>query len=522
MHACHHLTSELGFPIDMATEAVLECGPDDISTCAEWIEAKGITPHVSELVPVEIINAGQTLEDGGTVTTETAVKKQGHFHVGGHQFTLKTVGKKGTDTYHCSFSRLPCGCQVRLKHNRHTGRVNIFNRDGTTPVEHNEKCKRKNMALTARTDAGSSSLDTPVKTEPPASGVNVDIEAKQLIDELCIDHLNEIPTKIWGRLVNAMNEKYPNGWFGIHRMAAIRRVYTTRNNHLGNGDLFRTIENPLYKNVPDTGQSFLQANLTLPNPNDCTKVDRIILFGHPTLIMLLNGRVDAFIDATFKVVPAGFYQLLVVMVKDVQTKMFVPVMYGLMTGKTKMLYFQALHFLVSATRWQFEPKRISCDYEEALISQIANQFPSPDSGKCAPNNGCDINGCLFHLKQAWRRYMIQLGISRAQISIAMRRGVLDLLCVLPPDELKSKGKHYVRSLIERLIEENSGQPMTLKDKATWGVFFGYIERFWLCESKRSVWTKYRMVSGIFMYVCTSICIYTYIYIFLTCYISSLL
>jgi len=90
--------------------------------------------------------------------------------------------------------------------------------------------------------------------------------------------------------------------------------------------LFRTIENTLYKNLPDTGQTFLQANLILPNPKDCTKVDRIIWFGHSTIIMLLNGRVDAFIDATFKVVPAGFYQLLVVMVKDVQTKMFVPVM----------------------------------------------------------------------------------------------------------------------------------------------------------------------------------------------------
>ena len=65
----------------MATEAVLECGPDDIFKCAEWIEAKGITPHTPELVPVEIINAGQTLEDGGTVITETNVKKQGHFHV---------------------------------------------------------------------------------------------------------------------------------------------------------------------------------------------------------------------------------------------------------------------------------------------------------------------------------------------------------------------------------------------------------------------------------------------------------
>ena len=53
----------------MATEAVLECGPDDIFKCAEWIEAKGMTPHTPELVPVEIINAGQTLEDGGTVIT---------------------------------------------------------------------------------------------------------------------------------------------------------------------------------------------------------------------------------------------------------------------------------------------------------------------------------------------------------------------------------------------------------------------------------------------------------------------
>ena len=67
MRTCHHLTSELGFSIDMATEAVLECGPDNIFKCAEWIEAKGITPHTPELVPVEIINAGQTLEDGGII-----------------------------------------------------------------------------------------------------------------------------------------------------------------------------------------------------------------------------------------------------------------------------------------------------------------------------------------------------------------------------------------------------------------------------------------------------------------------
>lgn len=501
MKTCHHLNSELGFPIDMAIRAVNECGPDDVTKCADWIEAKGITPHVSEMVPVEITHAGRTLEDGGTVITETAEKKQGHFHVNGFQYTLKTVGKKGTDTYHCTFNRAPCYCPVRLHYNRFSGSVNIFDKDGETPVEHTEKCKRRNMALRARNDAISSSQDT--NREPPASGVNVDDEAKQWIDKFCIDHVSEIPTDIWSRLVKTMDEKYPNGWFGIHRQQALRRVYTTRGNLLGNGDLYRTIEHALYKNIPDTGQSFLQCNLTIPHPTDCTKVDRIIWFGHPTLIMLLNGRVDAFIDATFKVVPRGFYQLLVVMVKDVQTKMFVPVMYGLMTGKTKMLYFQALHFLVSATKWQFNPRRISCDFEDALISQINNQFPSPDSGRCAPDDGCDINGCLFHLKQAWRRKMLELNIPRDQISIAMQRGVLDLLCVLPPNELDSKGIHYVRSLIQRLIEEKSGNKMTLKDKTIWGVFFGYIERYWLCERKRSVWTKYRMVSYYqrYMYIC---------------------
>jgi len=488
MKACNTLTSEFGFELDMAVEAIHECGPDNISACVDWIKAKGVSPNTPELVSINLITADQTLDKGGTVIAETAVKQYGNFHIGGHSYTLKTAGRKETDTYWCSYHR-SCNCPVKLWFNRQTGTANLHTTDGS-PVKHTEKCQERNMSK-ARDDASDRSQlcsASPIAT-------NVDDEVKQMIDELAVGNLNALPVNIWKELVKALNTKYPNGWFGIDRHTAIRRVYTARNNHLGNGDLYRMIEHPLWKNVPDTGQPFLQANLAIPNPKDVTKVHRIIVFGHPTLMMLLNGRVDAFIDATFKVVPVGFYQLLVVMVKDLQTQMFVPVFYCLMTGKSKSLYSQALHFIISATNCKFNPRRISCDFEAALIAEVRNKFSPPDSGSSSSEYvGTDIVGCKFHLKQAWHRKMKELRISRQQIGIAMLPGVLDILCVLPPDELMRKGIHYVRSLVEKLIKEKIGRELTLKEKTLWNSFFWYLRREWLTDNKRPLWTKYRMVS----------------------------
>ena len=56
-------------------------------------------------------------------------------------------------------------------------------------------------------------------------------------------------------------------------------------------------------------------------------------------------------------------------------------------------------------------------------------------------------GCLFHWKQAIRRKIIKLGIPDDEVKFAMRRGVIDLLTIVPKDEVHPIGTTYVAAKI---------------------------------------------------------------------------
>jgi hypothetical protein len=506
------LTEEHGFSSAMSSQAILEVGPSNISSCVEWMLSHGHTPTASprsQTLPVEITTNGATLEQGGTIRNENVVKLKGNLHVDRHQFTFKNPTLE-YDVWWCSHNRKPCNCKVALRHYRDKGKIDLYMRDGSKEVKHNEACSMRNAVRRNSLAAAASSASDVQQSAPPEFGKDVAQEAQQIIDELSINNLNMLPMDIWNQTADVMDSRYPNGWFGIGKDAAIRRVYTTRNNHFGKGDIYRTIEHPTYKNDPHSGQSFLQCNLTLPS-DDPRKVDRIIGWAHPTLLLLLNGPVDLFIDATYKITPKipDMYQCLIVMVKDQQTQYFAPVMYVLMSGKTKMMYFQVLHFLLTATDFKINPRRISCDNEEALVTQIEHQFP-PTRTEIGEDRvvrrleGTDLNTCLFHLKQAWRRKCKKMGIPEWQIRIAMERGMIDLLCVLPPDELRDKGIPFVMDLLfGRITKAKQDKKMTLKEVALWRSFFiGYIGGWWLDEKRIHTWSMYNKVSSKFdLYAC---------------------
>ena len=45
-------------------------------------------------------------------------------------------------------------------------------------------------------------------------------------------------------------------------------------------------------------------------------------------------------------------------------------------------------------------------------------------------------GCFFHLKQAWRKYLVcKIRMDEAAVKEGMRKGRLDLLCIIPRDEI---------------------------------------------------------------------------------------
>eukprot|EP00956_Cyclotella_meneghiniana_P009729 scaffold13469_cov37-Cyclotella_meneghiniana.AAC.1 len=73
------------------------------------------------------------------------------------------------------------------------------------------------------------------------------------------------------------------------------------------------------------------------------QLTKYMIFGNPVLFTLLAARaLDLFIDATFSMTPHPFYQVLIIMVHDCQTDLYVPVIYALMTHKCEDLYYTSL------------------------------------------------------------------------------------------------------------------------------------------------------------------------------------
>ncbi|GMF48158.1 unnamed protein product [Phytophthora fragariaefolia] len=71
-----------------------------------------------------------------------------------------------------------------------------------------------------------------------------------------------------------------------------------------------------------------------------------------------------------------------------------PVFYILSTSRSGDSYWDMVHFVVQATDQQLEPAEIVCDFEAALMDSLQTQFTN-----------AIVLGCLFHLKQAFRRAM---------------------------------------------------------------------------------------------------------------------
>ena len=158
------------------------------------------------------------------------------------------------------------------------------------------------------------------------------------------------------------------------------------------------------------------------------------------------------------------------MVYDLQTAVYVPVFYVLMTGKTESLYWHALDWIYVASKRKLDPFSVTCDFEKALHNAVRGQFPNSI-----------LNGCLFHWKQAIRRKMIEYKIDSEQIKLAMTQSVLDILTVIPRDEIMTKGIDYVRDILDAACKSQ-------KDTRKWDSFFDkYFKKYW-CSSDEFIKT----------------------------------
>jgi len=116
--------------------------------------------------------------------------------------------------------------------------------------------------------------------------------------------------------------------------------------------------------------------------------EEIVILGSKYMLSLLDNSEFIFIDGTFKTAAKGYYQLLVVMILDEQTNMFVPIIYGLLTSKTQDIYeyfFFLLQLICSKNEVLIKAKKAVMDLEEGLHNGWKKVFPQ-----------IQIIPCFFH------------------------------------------------------------------------------------------------------------------------------
>jgi len=162
---------------------------------------------------------------------------------------------------------------------------------------------------------------------------------------------------------------------------------------------------------------------------------------------------------------SSVFHIRIINVYDPPTDFYVPVFYVLVTGKTQWTYWTVLkNEVLISTELKFSPGCIHCDFEIGLINAIKEQFTE-----------IKVVGCYFHFKQALLKKMKEIGIPAEERSLAMKEGVLDVLTVIPHEEIETKGIAYVKSKI----------PKTNNKK--WEQFWKYFKSTWLTRYNKEDW-----------------------------------
>jgi hypothetical protein len=209
---------------------------------------------------------------------------------------------------------------------------------------------------------------------------------------------------------------------------------------------------------------FLQFNL---NVNIDNELQKVIGWAHPDLIFLTgHGRCNVFLDCTFKVVPKGFSQLLIVMIFSKAHNYYVPVYYILLQSKKENAYMYALQSVISSSDWAFNASSVTCDFEQALMTAARCQFKK-----------ANFIGCYFHWKQAIKRKLTERALPKEIIrALIGTHGAMNILPLIPVEDIITKGIPYIRSKIDEGDHTENIQ-----------LFWNYFTNTWLKKYNPEMW-----------------------------------
>ena len=151
---------------------------------------------------------------------------------------------------------------------------------------------------------------------------------------MTLENIHLFPKEIWAQISKEM-DGMQRTWRGLTDYQVTTRVLNTRLQHQ-ESDLLQNIENSELARMKNSNKIFLQFNCVIADDmKEQTTMERIVGFGNPYLFYYLTHAQSLYIDATFTVVPNPFYQCLVVMIFEESLQIYLPILYILMTNKSR-------------------------------------------------------------------------------------------------------------------------------------------------------------------------------------------
>ncbi|OWY92932.1 LOW QUALITY PROTEIN: hypothetical protein PHMEG_00037850 [Phytophthora megakarya] len=213
----------------------------------------------------------------------------------------------------------------------------------------------------------------------------------------------------WGELRDEFyGSEKPDVLRGLSEQQVVSRVHRARNLDF-NGDMRGAVEIPPVSLLLNEAVPFFSVSLRYDQARQLEYAYAIVGLSAPFAVL--------FVDGTFRCVPRGYKQCVIVMVHDRATGMSVPVYYVLSTSREERAYWNIVHVIAQGTDQQIEPAEIVCDFEPALQNALQVQFPN-----------AIVIGCLFPLNQALRRAMKMFAIPDVECTIARMYNYHDSWC----------------------------------------------------------------------------------------------
>ncbi|KAK1940194.1 hypothetical protein P3T76_008517 [Phytophthora citrophthora] len=187
-------------------------------------------------------------------------------------------------------------------------------------------------------------------------------------DEVGIQDVTLTPERVWEIIRDRFYGDENVVVQGATKRQILGRLYRTRSKHFGREGFGRLEMEPLCDVKHNPGLKKIQFRLTYYEDE---VLHWVIGWAHLKLMNRMKQRQSSlFIDATYRCVPIRFYKLVIVMVYDPISDLYLPFWYALTSGKTTRVYELLFNYICVATKTRLDPAHVVCDFEYAMIKTV--------------------------------------------------------------------------------------------------------------------------------------------------------